>query len=255
MSSDRETTRRVRSWLEEGVTALPARVLDSVLDEVPTTPQGRPLWLVRRYAEMSTYSKLAAAAVVIVAVAVTGTSFMLRGGTGADATGAPSPGLTPAPAATGAALLPGEFTLCLPGNAEFKTGVDTRVVVAGPSGDVTIDRRRGFTWKGTMIATDPRFSGTHYYSWDGDVYPAAAGGLTVVSQGHRIENDQGAWSGSSVGVEMPDGTNQSAPVVLRGEGAYAGLTAVLIDVDGTCFQNYRGFVVEVPDPPVPYTGG
>ena len=35
MSTDRETTRILRSWLEEGVTALPDRVLDAVLDQVP----------------------------------------------------------------------------------------------------------------------------------------------------------------------------------------------------------------------------
>jgi len=40
MSTDRETTRIVRSWLEEGVTALPDRVLDTVLDQVPVTPRG-----------------------------------------------------------------------------------------------------------------------------------------------------------------------------------------------------------------------
>ena len=32
MSTDREVTRIVQSWLEEGVNALPDRVLDSVLD-------------------------------------------------------------------------------------------------------------------------------------------------------------------------------------------------------------------------------
>ena len=41
MSTDRETTRIVRSWLEEGATALPDRVLDAVLDQVPTTRQRR----------------------------------------------------------------------------------------------------------------------------------------------------------------------------------------------------------------------
>ena len=50
MSTDRDTTRIVRSWLEEGATALPDRVLDAVLDQVPTTRQRRarwPAWLFR----------------------------------------------------------------------------------------------------------------------------------------------------------------------------------------------------------------
>jgi hypothetical protein len=43
--------------------------------------------------------------------------------------------------------------------------------------------------------------------------------------------------------------------VLAGEGAYAGLTAVLLVTDGACFISYRGFMIEVPDAPAPYTGG
>ena len=46
MSADRDADRIVRSWLEEGVTALPDRVLDAVLDQVPrphsaASPGGR----------------------------------------------------------------------------------------------------------------------------------------------------------------------------------------------------------------------
>lgn len=44
MSSDPETTRMVRSWLDEGVTQLPDRVLDAVLDQVPGIPQRRAAW-------------------------------------------------------------------------------------------------------------------------------------------------------------------------------------------------------------------
>ncbi|HSK92495.1 MAG TPA: hypothetical protein VLA76_00390 [Candidatus Angelobacter sp.] len=41
MSIDPETTRIVRTWLDEGVTQLPDRVLDGVLDELVATPQVR----------------------------------------------------------------------------------------------------------------------------------------------------------------------------------------------------------------------
>ena len=70
MSTDRDTTRIVRSWLEEGVTALPDRVLDTVLDQVPATPQRRSRWPTRRITQMNTSCKrrIAAAAVVVVAV-------------------------------------------------------------------------------------------------------------------------------------------------------------------------------------------
>ena len=69
MSTDRETTGIVRSWLEEGVTALPGRVLDTVLDQVPATPQRRSWGPPRRFSTMrNTRIAIAAAAAVIVVV-------------------------------------------------------------------------------------------------------------------------------------------------------------------------------------------
>ena len=53
MSTDRDVTRIVRSWLEEGATALPDRVLDAVLDQLPATPQRRAWWPARRFREMN----------------------------------------------------------------------------------------------------------------------------------------------------------------------------------------------------------
>ena len=48
MSTDRDVTRIVRSWMDEGVTQLPDRVLDAVLDQLPATPQRRSVWTARR---------------------------------------------------------------------------------------------------------------------------------------------------------------------------------------------------------------
>ncbi len=88
MSTDREITRIVRSWLEEGATALPDRVLDAVLDQVPATPQRRPWWPARRYADMNNMLKVALSAAAVVAVAVVGISLLARiggpGGRSAD---------------------------------------------------------------------------------------------------------------------------------------------------------------------------
>ena len=69
MSTERDVTRIVRSWLEEGVTALPDRVLDAVLDQVPATHQRRAWWPARRLREMNTPLRIAVAAVAVVAVA------------------------------------------------------------------------------------------------------------------------------------------------------------------------------------------
>lgn len=48
MSTERDTTRTVRSWLETGVTSLPDRVLDRVLEEIAETPQRRFAWAAPR---------------------------------------------------------------------------------------------------------------------------------------------------------------------------------------------------------------
>ncbi len=43
MSTDRDVTRIVRSWMDEGATQLPDRVLDAVLHQIPATQQRRPV--------------------------------------------------------------------------------------------------------------------------------------------------------------------------------------------------------------------
>jgi hypothetical protein len=154
-----------------------------------------------------------------------------------------------------AAAVPGEFTVCIPRNRELRAGTNEQVAVPHPEGDMTVDRQRGYTWSGNHTATDPRFSGTHYYSWDADTYTLSSGdqGQLVYAEALRIENPEGAWQGEGGGVTLPDSTSANGPVVLTGEGAYEGLTAVLLGIDGTCFIDFRGIVMEFPDPPVPAT--
>jgi hypothetical protein len=91
MSADRDVTRIVRSWLEEGVTALPDRVLDGVLDQLPSTPQRRAWWPARRFRDMNTSVKLAIAAAAVVVVALAGIYLLPRSG------GIAGPGPTPSP--------------------------------------------------------------------------------------------------------------------------------------------------------------
>ena len=184
--------------------------------------------------------------------------------TPASQTPAPAPsasptGKTPQPSATGsgdpAVVVPGEFTVCVPGNAPLRSGTDEQLVVHHPDGDMTVERQRGYTWAGLITSTDLRFSGTHYYSWDGDVYNLASGaeGPSAYAEGLRIENAKGAWQGAGIGATLPDGTTAGSPVVLTGEGEYEGLTAVLFWMEGSCFFDFRGLIMEFPDPPVPAT--
>jgi hypothetical protein len=106
MSTDRDVTRIVRSWLEEGATALPDRVLDAVLDQVPATSQRRSWWPARRFSEMNSALKVAMAALAVVAVAIVGTNLLQRsggvGGTGPSPTANPTqtPAPTPSPVAS-----------------------------------------------------------------------------------------------------------------------------------------------------------
>jgi len=102
MSTDRDTTRIVRSWLEEGVTALPDRVLDIVLDQLPTTPQRRITWWpARRPFDMNKALAFGLAAAAAVIVAILGFRFLVPASPSIGGpTEPPSPTVSPTPAAT-----------------------------------------------------------------------------------------------------------------------------------------------------------
>jgi hypothetical protein len=71
MSTDRDVTRDLRSWLHEDAHEDADRVLGLVLDRIDTTPQRRSSWLARRSPIMSNNTVrfgIAAAAVVLVAL-------------------------------------------------------------------------------------------------------------------------------------------------------------------------------------------
>ena len=69
MRPEPDTNAIVRSWLEEGATRMPDRVLDSVLDQVPMTHQRRSRWPAWRLPTMNTSVRLAIAVLAIVVVA------------------------------------------------------------------------------------------------------------------------------------------------------------------------------------------
>lgn len=257
MTTEPETTRIVRSWLHEDEHESADRVLAQVLAELDTTPQRRSWWPAWRMPYMNTYAKLAIATVAVVIVVAA--AFYLLPGRDAGAVGSPtstaaSPRVVQSPFAL--ASVPGAFKACVPMNSELRRGTDEQVVVPHPDGDMTVARRRGFTWAGEIQATDDRFSGTHYYSFDADEYtlPSGQPGPEAFAEGHRIENDQGAWQGWAVGGGMTKDDGMSSPVYLTGEGAYQGLTAILfLDEAPGCFYSFQGLVAEFPEPPVPAT--
>jgi hypothetical protein len=95
MSADRETTRIVRSWLEDGVTQLPDSVLDAVLDVLPSTHQRRSGWTAWRPFEMNKTLAYSAAAAAIVIVAIIGAGLL-----GSDGLNVGTPAETPIPTPT-----------------------------------------------------------------------------------------------------------------------------------------------------------
>lgn len=107
MSTDRDTTRIVRSWLRTDENESADRVLDTVLDRLDTTPQRRVTrWPARRLPEMNTTAKLALGAAAVVVVALLGINFLLPGGPsigGPEPTPTATPEPTPSPEASAAA--------------------------------------------------------------------------------------------------------------------------------------------------------
>jgi hypothetical protein len=98
-TSDREIERIVRSWLTEGTTRLPDRVLDAVLDEVPSTPQRRAWWPAWRFDTMSNAMRIAIAAAAVLVVALIAI-YVLPGGNNGIGNPAATPTPSPTPSVT-----------------------------------------------------------------------------------------------------------------------------------------------------------
>jgi hypothetical protein len=124
MSTDRDLDRIVRSWMDEGVNALPDRVLDLVLDQIPATPQRRPSWLARRFPILTTYARFGLVAAAVVLAAVIGIGLFGRSVGGPPPSPTPSP--TPAPLRGGQVLEAGTYRVTVLG-----TGDATITVPAG----------------------------------------------------------------------------------------------------------------------------
>jgi hypothetical protein len=96
MTADRDTTRIVRSWLRADEHESADRVLETVLSRLDTTPQRRPMWPPRRFAQMNKLAQAGIAAAAVLVVAVLGYNLLPRiGGIG----GPPTPGPTAVPTA------------------------------------------------------------------------------------------------------------------------------------------------------------
>jgi hypothetical protein len=103
MSTDRDVTRIVRSWLHEDAHEDADRVLNLVLDEIDTTPQRSPSWLARRFPPMNSTMRIALAVAAVVAIAVVGVSLLIPKNVG-----------NPTPSATATAIPNGLYETIVP---------------------------------------------------------------------------------------------------------------------------------------------
>ena len=68
---------------------------------------------------------------------------------------------------------------------------------------------------------------------------------------HRLDGPEGAWSGTERGLFLPDGERVGL-LVLTGEGANEGLSAVLVTSMGSSWRDmFEGYIYEGGLPPMP----
>ncbi len=143
-------------------------------------------------------------------------------------------------------------------------------VVLGPLSDGDLIRREargGFFGPVVDEMSDPRLEGVWsvYLDLDEYLYPGVDRQEHVVLMTglQRIENSAGAWQGSAPSAFVPDAPlTRWELVVLVGEGAYEGLTALQWtnvvddtcscgDAENLCAWDIRGLVFEGQMPPIP----
>ena len=113
MSPDRDVTRIVRSWLSEDRHEDADRVLNTVLDELDTTPQRRSWWSARRFPIMNSAMRIGLAAAAVVVVVFLGYQFLSGPNVGGPSP-VETPTLSPVPTATPEAT-PAAFVFPDPG--------------------------------------------------------------------------------------------------------------------------------------------
>lgn len=101
MTTDRDTTRIVRSWMRVEHYESADRVLDAVLNRLDTTPQRRATrWSARRPATMNTTVKFGLAAAVVAVAALVGINFVADPDVGGPGPAEPTAAATPEPTRT-----------------------------------------------------------------------------------------------------------------------------------------------------------
>jgi hypothetical protein len=224
----------------------------TLTDSEPERPRAKHRW-----------PRVAVAAAAVGAIGLGGLVLAVRDDDQTGDVPANPPTTVPLPTTVAAASLepaqpPVEFTACHSAGPETEPRTVEQFFL--PDGETTIERTR-ITYRQPVIAvSDPRLEGSWYLTEDNDTYRGpGTDGLVIGTWTRRIENDDGAWQGSThQTIDFPDGSHvggYTGPYVMVGEGAYAGLTAILTHMEAGC-PNTRGYIFEgsIPSPPVARTG-
>lgn len=239
MTTDRDAAEVVRSWMKEEV-QLDDAGIHRVLARLPDTPQRRHRWLwpfdwrpfgpgatrsvgsVAPLATRRTYTMFNAirVAAIVAAFALAGSLLLVSTDLGqpADPMGPP------------AASAPGSEAIAhVTGEQRVLRQVSVGEVDVVPGG-VAI---RGVTWEAAVSADDARLEGVLSVTQNEDSFEDSVG-TRAISGSARLDTDDGSWVGTYRGIGYPDTNDLQYQSVLRGEGAYEGLTTVLYT---TNYQN------------------
>jgi len=109
--------------------------------------------------------------------------------------------------------------------------------------------RQRFSFQGAIDSGDPRLSGKLWAILDHDTYSDSQGSVFVGIVG--IDNDDGAWRGTSRGYSTPNNEHIYDQLLLTGEDAYEGLSAILFLMDTGTGWDVVGMVYPGELPPMP----
>ena len=152
MSTERDSTRIVQSWLEAGSTAIPDRVLDAVLAELPSRRQRRSRWSPWRTLQMKPIVPIAVGAAAILIAIVLGTRFLPSdSGVGAP-TDSPVPSPTSQPVG-GQFIFAGDIEVDMDASSDGSSLSGTVVgIFAGETFRITLQCLRQYNAETWMFA-------------------------------------------------------------------------------------------------------
>jgi hypothetical protein len=231
MSSDRDVTRIVRSWMREDGHESADRVLDSVLDQLDTTPQRRANWPAWRTPTMSTIVTYSLGAAAVIVVLLVGANLLRFSGTPPG--GVPSESVGPSEAepsvvSSAAADLPvgSSFELMAPNvpvpNADLITVIVPAPGWYGEPGEGTLTKDLGADGRATVtvLAREWFHVPTDICRWQStvpDTIPETADELVAALAAQTYETPEGSLTrepSTPVDITVDGDTGQSITFVV-----------------------------------------